>query len=471
MVDFKRRSFIKTTASAAMIPALPLSLGTALSLSGCSSPTDTKHSYIKQFVQPKYLSTVFLWTDIMLQAIRNKSYTPPQATRALAMGHTAGFLAVNGITQQYNTPYSLPSAPQGADPEIAYGVAVSYAISDAFQALFTFDRIRFLDSFPDSDAKSVSIKWGRKVADYIIKLRTYDGAEPHRSDNYLGRYPRNPTALKWTPTGPLYDAPPGPRFVTYERGLHPGWGAIKPWTMKDKSSFRASEFLDPKSPEFAQQYDEVLALGAHDSAIRTEDQTEIAFFWEDGPGGLTPPGHWQLIAMNLIQDKQWSITEQAKTFALLSAGQADAAITTWDSKYHYDIVRPETAIRYRADELGNSRIQGKGDSSWKSLIFTPGFPAYTSGHSCFSAVSARMIANCLGTDNVTFSTVSPDKVVWPKRLKNIRRSWRSVWQAAEENGASRIYGGVHWRHDNSEGLAVGKRLADYTFKNAFSRRG
>ena len=156
-------------------------------------------------------------------------------------------------------------------------------------------------------------------------------------------------------------------------------------------------------------------------------------------------------------------------FALLSMGQADAAITTWDSKYTHDIIRPETTIRRRIDDMGNPELVGEGDSDWLSLIFTPDFPTYTSGHSTFSGVSARMIANFIGTDRVNFNAQAPDLVNWPKQLTDVRRSWTSLWQAAEENGMSRIYGGVHWPADNDQGLRIGRELADHIYRDAFVR--
>jgi len=405
----------------------------------------------------------------MLQAVRNQAITPPPAARAFAMAHVAGFLAVNGIEGGYNTPYQIDKGPKGSNAQIAHGVAFSMALSEGLQSSFIFDRKRFLDKFPDGDAKEQAIKYGGYAAKAVIKSRINDGAEPNKSKFYLGRYPRRDDVLKWSPTGPFYGAEEGPFLGTFNRGHLPGWGAQKPWTMKNKKQFLAREFPDVNSPEFARQFKDIKAIGAADSKIRTADETEIAFFWEDGPRGVTPPGHFQIVAMNAIQDMNLSLLEQSRLFAMLSIGQADAAITTWDSKYTHDIVRPETFIRFRTDKTSNPYITGISQSNWRSLIFTPDFPAYTSGHSVFGAVSARIIANFIGTDRVNFSAEAPDLVNWPKQLTGVRRSWTSLWQAAEENGMSRIYGGVHWEEDNTEGLRIGKELADYVSSNAFQR--
>ncbi len=466
-MHYSRRDFMK---GLTMVGGTGVVMGSALGmLSGCSAPSTSRQSYIRNVIKPENKSVVFSWTDIMLQAVRNQSVTPPPASRAFAMAHTAGFLAVNGIKGGYNTSYQLEKAPKDTDAEIAYGVAFSMALSEAMQSSFVFDRKHFLDEYPDSEAKTNAIKYGRYAAKTVIKSRINDGAEPNKAQFYLGRYPRRGDTLEWSPTGPFYGAEDGPFLGTFNRGHLPGWGAQKSWVMKDKAIFQAPEFLDVESPEFARQYKRIKEIGAADSAIRTDDETEIAFFWEDGPRGVTPPGHWQIIAMRVVQDMNLPLIEQARLFALLSNGQADAAITTWDSKYTHDIVRPETVIRHRADKIGNTAIEGMGRSNWRSLIFTPDFPAYTSGHSTFSGVSARLIANFIGSDAVNFSAEAPDLVNWPKQLAGVRRSWTSLWQAAEENGASRIYGGVHWDVDNVEGLRIGKEVADYVYANAFQK--
>jgi hypothetical protein len=80
-----------------------------------------------------------------------------------------------------------------------------------------------------------------------------------------------------------------------------------------------------------------------------------------------------------------------------------------------------------------------------------------------------MLANFIGTDQVSFSSKSPDLVNWPEQLTGVTRSYTSLWEAAEEAGMSRIYGGIHWQADNTEGLRVGRELADYVFKHAFAR--
>ena len=45
------------------------------------------------------------------------------------------------------------------------------------------------------------------------------------------------------------------------------------------------------------------------------------------------------------------------------------------------------------------------------------------------------------------------------------RSFSSLSQAEKENGQSRIYLGIHWSFDATEGIKQGSCVADYVFKN------
>lgn len=441
-------------------------------LSGCAARFGTSGSYLTKVIEPDRNNVVFHWTDVALQAVRDQLVPPPLATRGLAMGHVAGFLAVNGLVHRYDSHYRVGEGPVGADPEIAYAAAAATAFAEHFQQPFLLDRERFMARYPDSEAKTLGRDWGDRIGRFMIRERTNDGAEPSRADYYLGRFPRRSDALRWTPTGPLYDSSATePAFrPTFRRGLLPGFGMVKPWAMASGSQFRAPPFPDPRSAEFARDFVRIKTLGAADSTVRTSDETQIAFYWEDGVPGVTPPGHFTLIAMQLFQHRDMPLVDLARAMALNSIAMADAAISSWDSKYHHDVIRPETAIRYRAPDFGNPDPRVTRDRRWRSLTPTPPFPAYTSGHSTFGAASTRMIAQIMGRDDIAFSKSAADTVLWPEHLPGVTRHWPSLSAAAEENGASRLYGGVHWSFDNTHGLRAGRAIADLAFRTLFRRK-
>ena len=450
-----RRRFLAAAAAACTLP-----------ITACVGPYGHRSSYTSQILKARNRNTVFHWVDVALQQVRDQRVLTPRAAYNYGLATTAGFLAANGIVQAYDEPFGIGPGPRGADPEVAYGVAFAIAAAEAFQQPFLFERIAFENRFPGSEAKSLGVEWGRAVARHVLDMRTDDGSEPSEVNYYLSRYKRRTDSLRWRPTGPFYGATPGPAFASFDRGLFPGHGRIKPWTMTSGSQFRAPGFHDPASPEFAEEFDMIRRLGGADSTVRTADQSEIALFWEDGPWGITPPGHFIYIAIHLLQDRGLSFIELARAFALIGMTQCDASICAWDNKYHHDIVRPESAIRARAPEFGNPDPRVARQPGWRSHIPTPEFPAYTSGHSTFGAAGAEMIALIHGRDDITFSGRPPDEVLWP-RLKGVTRHWTSLSHMAEENGMSRLYGGVHWDIDNTGAMTAGRAIARQAFRSTF----
>ena len=458
-MTISRRNLIKGMA------AMPF-----LSMAGCATaPFGSQHSYLTQIVRPENQNTVFHWVDIILQQVRDQRVAPPRAAYNFAMPMAAGFLAANAITQTYEEPYGIGEGPSVANPEIAYGIAFATAAAEVFQQPFMMEKSHFLDRFPDGEAKTQAVAWGKKVGRQVVRMRNDDGAEPSEVNYYLGRYQRRDDSLKWSPTGPFYQATPGPAFESFERGLFPGHGKIKPWTMTSGNQFRAIEFYDPASPEFAAEFDRIRKLGGADSTIRTEDESEIALFWEDGPWGVTPPGHFIYLGIQLLQHENLSFIEHAKNFALIGMTQCDASISAWDSKYHHDVARPESAIRQRAEQFGNSDPRVVSDPNWRSFIPTPPFPTYTSGHSTFGAAGAELISLIRGSDKIILVGQSPDLVIWPQ-LRGVTRTWDSLSQIADENGLSRLYGGVHWELDHTQAMEAGRNIAHQAYNNMFKKK-
>jgi len=438
-------------------------------LLGCSTVQfGSDQSYLTQILKPENQSTISFWLDVILQQVRDQRLVPPRAAYNLGMPLAAGFLAANAITHDYQEPFGVGDGPANADPEVAYGVAFAIAVAEVFQQPFVIERRRFLNSFANNESKTLGIEVGERIGRYIVRMRNDDGAEPSEVNFYFDNYSRRTDQLKWSPTGPFYSATPGAAFDSFERGLFPSHGKIKPWTMRASDQFRVEDFYDIDSPEFAQDFDMIRRLGGEDSQERTTEQSEIAIFWEDGPWGITPPGHYLYIAMQLLQDAEPIFIKQARNFALLGMTQCDASISAWDNKYHHDILRPESAIRIRADKFSNSDPRVVKQSNWRSYIPTPSFPAYTSGHSTFAG-AAELITLILGEDKVSFSGVSPDLVLWPQ-LAGITRHWTSISEMLEEGGMSRLYGGVHWELDHTNAFKSGQAIARQAFTTMFQAR-
>jgi PAP2 superfamily len=392
---------------------------------------------------------VLVWNQVALDTIRGLRLTPPRATRTLAMVHVAIFDAVNGIDRVYEPYYVDKLAPPGACLPAAAAMAAYTVLGGLHperRAQYDAALADSLAGIPSGPAKTNGKAWGQSVGEAILRLRQNDGADaivPYVPSDEIGM---------WRPTPPAF-AP----------ALLPQWPFVRPFAMYTGDQFRVEPPPPLSSAAFAAAYDEVKELGRSDSEARTAEQTEIAFFWEDGAGSVSPPGHWQVIAQDLARRHRNDMLENARLFALLSIAQADGAISSWDSKYAYEHFRPITAITEDADQDGNPATEL--DPTWTPLIPTPPFPSYTSGHSTFSSVSARILARFYGTDTIAFAGASPDAQRWPTILPGVMRRWTSLSQAAEEAGQSRIYGGIHWQYDNQPALAVGRALGNFVFDN------
>ena len=103
--------------------------------------------------------------------------------------------------------------------------------------------------------------------------------------------------------------------------------------------------------------------------------------------------------------------------------------------------------------------------------FTPPFPAYPSGHAGFGGALFQTLRRFYRTDGIAFTFVSDEfNGVTRDNEGNVRplvpRSFSSLSEAEQENGQSRIYLGIHWSFDKTQGIAQGRRVANHVFENA-----
>lgn len=383
------------------------------------------------------------WNNQLLLTVKATSTNPPTASRAMAMTSTAVFDAVNSIDRNFKPYHFMGSPPVGASGE----AAAAQAAHDVMVHLFPAQSAALgsaLDAslavLPDSPGKAAGVTLGAAAAQSIIGLRSADGSAttvPYVPGSAPG---------EWRPT-----LPGG------KDALLPNWGSVTPFAMTSGAQFRRSGPPALTSDAYAEALDEVKRLGSETSATRTPDQTDIARFWADGAGTITPPGHWNQIAQTVVQSKNLSLVDEARLFALLNIAAADAAISCWDTKYFTNFWRPITAIQ-TADTDGNTETAG--DADWVPLLATPNFPSYSSGHSSFSGAAAAVLAGLTGSDSFTFTAQADDSVVGVED-----RSFTSFLQAAGEAADSRLYGGIHFRFDNADGLVGGVALGQYVLSS------
>jgi hypothetical protein len=184
-------------------------------------------------------------------------------------------------------------------------------------------------------------------------------------------------------------------------------------------------------------------------------------------------------------------TDLSRLLALANIAMADAAIAIWESKYHYDFWRPVTGIREAGSGTGptgegDGNPATAGDPTFKPLgapasnlngpNFTPPFPAYPSGHAGFGGALFQTLRRFFHKDKIAFTFVSDEfNGVTQGSNGQVRpltpRSFKSLSEAEEENGQSRIYLGIHWAFDKTEGIEQGRKVANYVFSHTYTPSG
>ncbi len=410
---------------------------------------------------------------------------PGRSSRAIAIAQIAVFEAVNAIHGGYQSYAGVPRAPL----DTSLQAAVAQAAHDTLAALFPSQRASFdgdladeLASLPVRDARVLrGIALGRRAALAILGMRSADGAqqpEPRMEQDFI---PSDQPG--WWRRDPIGMAP-------IALGAH--WAEVDPFVLPSADQFRTPPPPDLTSAAYTAAFNELKALGGDGIAtptVRSADQTQTGIYWAyDGtPSLCAPPRLYNQIAVRIADQRGTGPVALARLLALVNVAMADAGIAIWESKYYYQFWRPIGGVR-EADEgtgpsgLGDGNPDTIGDPGFAPLgapasnlsgpNFTPPFPAYPSGHAGFGGALFQMLREFYGTDRIEFTFVS-DEYNGETRANDgtirplLPRSFRTLSQAEEENGQSRIYLGIHWSFDKTEGIVQGRRIARYVYRNSF----
>jgi hypothetical protein len=283
-------------------------------------------------------------------------------------------------------------------------------------------------AFADTIAAAV-LKWSK--GDNYAQTR---GAEKFNVTEEEGR---------WVPTPPMYAT-----------AVEPHWSEIRTMVLDSSSQFeipRPPVFdVKNKNSVFYKYMMEVKNVG--DSL--NEEQKHIADFWDDNPFKMnvsghvmfatkkfSPPGHWLNIVGIAAKEAKADFNTTVAAYALTSIAFFDAFIRGWEEKYRSNYIRPETAI----DKYVNQ--------DWRPYIQTPPFPSYVSGHATNSAAAAEAMTSMFG-NQLSFTDTSLLEFGIDNRII------KSFRDAAAEAAMSRLYGGIHYRFDNEQGLIAGKKVGE-----------
>ena len=382
------------------------------------------------------------WNQKAQQALLTANTSPIASSRALAIVQVAVFDAVNGIERRYTPIHVDFDAPPGASRRAA-AVQAAYA---TLVKLFPLQKanldaareaslasIASEEAAEDSQSIARGIEWGQQVADDILLWRSTDGLTPAPLP-FLGGM----GVGQWRPTPPGFLPGAGPQFAH-----------MTTWALNSPSQFRPSGPPALTSDQYAADFNEVKEIGSVNSSTRTADQTQIAVFWN----GNTPAS-WNRIAASVAAERHTTLSENARLLALVNVAMADAVISCWDAKYTYVFWRPITAIRLANTDGNPATVE---DAGWTSLLVTPNFPEYTSGHATVSPAAAVVLGTYFGND-AEFTLTS-------ETLPGVVRTYNSFAQATDEAFEARIYGGIHFRSACRDGRALGTQVGSFVVAN------
>lgn len=424
----------------------------AFLVSSCSKDETIAESADTESYSADYLCDFY--TLVCSTTKNTPGFFPPQAARAYGYISIANYEAVrNGIEGAVSLQNQLNGMKAFGMPTPQAGVEYNWAIASnaaiAKMMLYMYDKnlkteyrlkigdletsnLNKLSVGVSTDIVNRSVSFGQEVADVIYEYSKTDGGH----EVYLAPFqlpysvPNDPFC--WVPTSSV------------QTPLSPKWGSNRPFLVNNITKVQPRmpvQFSFDENSEFYKEAKYVYNTVKNNST----EQIEIAKYWADDPfATCTPTGHTFAILTQILKEERATLSKASVAFARMGIAENDAFIACWKGKYDYVLIRPV------------SYIQRYIDPDFKTVIGTPPFPAYTSGHSCEMGAGARIFTDMFtdGSGYYPFTDYSQ------LQFGFAARSYQNFDEMATECANSRLYGGIHYTFDNEKGLQVGKSIGD-----------
>jgi hypothetical protein len=412
-------------------------------------------------------SAVIQWNAIAVNTLTGLPQpaggAAPSSQISVGMVQGAVYDAVNAITPKHHRPYLLERRfGNTASDEAAVATAAYLVLKNIVETVpqtITFPTrpsvLASLESqyeasenaIPDSPSKDMGVAAGTAAAEAMIDARQGDG-----------RF--GPS--QWVPDStPGHWDPVAPNGTTAQDPT-PWVGGVKPFLIQSSSQFRGAGPPALSSAAWAADFNEVKAIGGDGvvtPSTRTSTQTYVAKWWQSNP-----VASWNDVARQLIVRNDLSVSDAARLLALENLAAADAAINTWNSKYHFDFWRPFQAIRKAA--LDDNPATSP-DLTWTPLISAP-YPENSSGHLGLDSSHTTVLRMFFGDApaggyQITSSFVNPGGPA--------TRTFNSFSQTVDEVVEARIWAGLHFRTADVQAVQLGTNVANYAAANYFEAVG
>ncbi len=161
----------------------------------------------------------------------------------------------------------------------------------------------------------------------------------------------------------------------------------------------------------------------------------------------------------LIEEVTSATTSPGERHEHLAGNEGEIALKAWTgppsdsaSAAGVDWILAEDWMPYQADDF-----------------VTPGFAGYTSGHSTFSRAAAEILTAITGDEYFPggfgeFTAVSDTSLGFEDGpTQDVHLQWATYYDAADEAGISRLYGGIHVEADDLLGRVTGAKVGIEAF--------
>lgn len=384
-------------------------------------------------------------------------YFPPQAARAYGyVGVTAYEAVVHGIpgarslAGQVNglASNALPTPDNGMEYnwEISSNAAIAEIMRKMFEKKITPQNLQSIDSMEAAHLQMMSanveqgvidrsVQYGKSLATAVYQYSMTDGGHESYMDPFQLPYTAPTDSNCWVPTGAV------------KNPISPSWGSCRPFLTINVTGTQPTPPLNFSSDPSSGFYGEAMQVYTQ-VRNNTLDQVDIAKYWADDPfNTCTPTGHTFNIITQLLEEDHATLEKTSVGYGMLGVAENDAFIACWKSKYDYTLIRPVTYI------------QRYIDPNFTTVIGTPPFPAYTSGHSAEIGAGSRVFIRLFtdGSGDYPFTDFSQLQYGFPAR------NYTNFDEMAQECADSRFYGGIHYPMDNLKGLQTGKAVGDNVY--------
>ena len=386
------------------------------------------------------------WNAIAVSTLISQLQSPFSQARYMAITQLAVFEAVNAITGDYEPYLGTVPAPLGARADAA-AVAAAYSVLKHYFSgapLLDGQYAAALAAIPAGPARDAGVATGNAAAAAMIAKRLNDGSAPP-----LFFVPPSTAAGVWQPTP---SCPPA-------GGVNFQWQNITPFGVPSTGGHDWIAQFEPGAPpaitsaQYAKDFNEVKRVGSAtaSAADRPQDRADVARFY----AAASPALVFNMAARQLAVAKGRSMSQNARTLALLNMASSDALVASFWTKYHYQLWRPETAIRNAAAD-GNSKTDA--DPSFMPYILTPCFPSWPSNHGSGSNSAAEILRREFGAAGHDITISNAPAFAWSYHYTSIK-------QITDDISDARVYGGIHYRFDQDAGGELGRNVATFVHKN------